>query len=137
MSPWCVFYRSLGVAALTFRTVLTRHQGYDQYNTLQNKRLHCVGRLLLPTGSAEEANKIVIFLLALAGAAPCAFAQSTSLSTNEWSEKCTSCGKTVFHYAYSFDAEDYAVLSALLKTKPDGEAYIMARAVGKFRHPQT
>jgi hypothetical protein len=48
-------YRSLGVAALSSRTALTRHQRFGQYNALQNKMLHRVERPLLPTDSAEEA----------------------------------------------------------------------------------
>ena len=57
--------------------------------------------------------------LAFAGAAPV---------TNEWTETCSSNGKTTFHYAYTFDADDYAILAVLLKGRTDGVTYLPARA---------
>lgn len=48
--------------------------------------------------------------------------------STEWTEKCPSCGKTSFHYAYTFDADDYAVLSLLLKGRTNNSARLSARA---------
>ncbi len=73
-------------------------------------------------------NKIVISLFVLAAGVPLLLADPTSQRTKERDETRSSGGKTTFHYAYSFDAEDYAVLSILLETKPDGEAQVLARA---------
>ena len=48
--------------------------------------------------------------------------------TNEWTEVCPSCGQTTFHYAFSFDTDDYAVISFLMKNKPIQENYLLAYA---------
>lgn len=45
-----------------------------------------------------------------------------------WTEKCPSCGKSTFLYAYTFDADDYAVLSVILKVRAHNGAYLQARA---------
>ena len=57
-----------------------------------------------------------------------AFAAVAKADTNEWTEVCSSCGKTTFHYAYSFDTNDYAVISFLMKDKIIQENYILAHA---------
>jgi hypothetical protein len=53
---------------------------------------------------------------------------TAATDTNEWTEKCKSCGKTTYHYAYCFDADDYAILSILLRGRVDSKAYLPARA---------
>lgn len=56
------------------------------------------------------------------------FPEKEERQNNTWTEKCPSCGNTTFHYAYIFDADDYAVLSVILKARAHNGAYLQARA---------
>ena len=67
--------------------------------------------------------KLHLFVMAIF-----AFAAVAKADTNEWTEVCSSCGKTTFHYAYSFDTNDYEVISFLMKDKIIQENYILAHA---------
>ena len=57
-----------------------------------------------------------------------AFVAMAKAESTEWTEICSSCGTTTFHYAYSFDTDDYAAIAFLMKDKPIQENYLLANA---------
>jgi len=76
-----------------------------------------VERRRAPTFEAHMNFKSLIFLIpVIASCSQQAIVSKSILNTNaqEWTEECI-CGNTTFHYAYSFDDDDYAILSILLK----------------------